>query len=298
MRVVMAGASGFLGSHLRSGLIADGHELVRLVRRTPKARDEHRWDPSAGTLDASALAGADAVVNLAGAGVEDKRWNDAYRRVLRESRVGPTSTLATAIARLPADARPRVLLNGSAVGFYGDTGDATVDESSKAGHGFFAELCQAWEAATEPASEAGVRVVRLRTGLVLAGDGGLLRPFILSTRLFAGGPLAGGRQWMPWIAIADWVGAVTLLMTRADVSGPVNVVGPDPVRNKDFTRALGRVMHRPTPWPIPRLALRIALGEFADDAVASQRVLPTVLTSAGYRFQHSAVESALRAAVA
>jgi len=298
VRIVMAGSSGFLGTHLRKDLAADGHDIVRLVRREPRSSDERRWDPAHRSLDASVLAGADAVVNLAGAGVEDKRWNDSYRKVLLDSRVDPTATLAEAIATLPGGQRPRVLLNGSAVGFYGDTGDATVDETSPAGGGFFPDMCRAWEGATEAARTAGVRVVLLRTGLVLARDGGLLRPFLLTTRFFLGGPLAGGRHWMPWIAMADWVGAVRFLMGRDDVSGPVNVVGPDPVRNKDFTRTLGRVLHRPTPWPIPKFALRLVLGDFADEAVASQRVLPAVLPRAGYAFRYSTVESALRAALA
>jgi uncharacterized protein (TIGR01777 family) len=191
-----------------------------------------------------------------------------------------------------------VLVNSSAVGFYGDTGDTAVDESAAAGDGFVPDLCRSWEAATAPAAQAGVRVVLLRTGLVLQGGQGLLKPLALVTRLFAGGPLAGGRQFMPWISLADWLGAVRFLIDHDDLSGPVNLVGPHPVRNKDFTRALGRVLHRPTPWPVPRFALRIVLGEFAHEAVSSQRVLPGVLTGAGYRFQHSDVDSALRAAFA
>lgn len=298
MRIVMAGSSGFLGSHLRRDLVADGHDVVRLVRREPRTSDERRWDPARRSLDASVLAGADAVVNLAGAGVEDKRWTDRYRTVLRDSRVGPTATLAAAVAELPGEQRPRVLLNGSGIGFYGNTGDAVVDETSPAGGGFFPDMCRAWESATEAARTAGVRVVLLRTGLVLARDGGLLRPFLLTTRFFLGGPLAGGRHWMSWIAIADWVGAVRFLIAHDEVSGPVNVVGPDPVRNKDFTRTLGRVSHRPTPWPVPKFALRLLLGDFAEEAVASQRVLPGVLSKAGYAFRHSTVELALRAALA
>jgi uncharacterized protein (TIGR01777 family) len=303
MRVLMAGASGFLGSHLRADLAADGHEIVQLVRR-PAAGGAGRsgvrevaWDPAKGSLDASALDGVDVVVNLAGAGVGDKRWSDSYRRVLVSSRVESTTTIAQALAALPASKRPRVLLNASAVGFYGDTGDTAVDESSGPGGGFFPELAQAWEAATAPAREAGVRVVLLRSGLVLDASGGLLRPFLITTRLFIGGPLAGGRHWMPWISMADWVGAVRFLIGREDISGPVNVAGPDPVRNKEFTQALGQLLHRPAPWPIPRFALRIVLGDFVEEAVASQRVLPGVLNRSGYTFQHPTVDSALRAAV-
>jgi hypothetical protein len=297
MRVVMAGASGFLGSHLRASLAADGHEIVRLVRRAPRGDDEHWWDPYTKTLDAELLAGADLVVNLAGAGVEDKRWSDAYRTVLRESRVRPTATLAGALASLPSGDRPAVLLNASAVGYYGDTGNVAVDESSPAGGGFFPDLCQAWEGGTERASKAGVRVVLARSGLVLGPGGGLLRPLALTTRLFLGGPLAGGRHWMPWISLADWIGAVRFLVAHEEMSGPVNVVGPDPVRNKEFAHTLGRVLHRPAFWPIPRFALRIVLGDFADEAVASQRVLPKALQDSGFQFQHSTVESAIRYAL-
>jgi uncharacterized protein (TIGR01777 family) len=297
MRVVLAGASGFLGSHLRDSLAGDGHDLVQLVRRPPHDERERRWDPHSGSLDPGVLAGADAVVNLAGAGVEDRRWTDSYKQILIASRTRPTAALANAIAGLPAGQRPRVLMNASAVGYYGDTGDTAVDEESPPGSGFFAELSEAWEAASIPAADAGVRVIRTRTGLVLDAGGGLMRPLVIATRLFAGGPLAGGRQWMPWISMADWVGAVRFTIDRDDIAGPVNVVGPDPVRNKDFTRALARELHRPAPWPIPRFALRVVLGEFADEAVASQRVMPGVLNRAGYNFQHSDVDSAIRSAL-
>lgn len=298
MRIVMAGSSGLLGSHLRERLVADGHTITRLVRRPPTDRDEQPWQPDTGDLDPAVLAGADAVVNLAGAGVEDRRWNDRYKQTLISSRVRPTGTLARAIAGLSEQDRPRMLVNASGVHFYGDTGDTKVDEESPPGHGFFPDLCQAWEAACAPAEQGGVRVVALRTGLVLDKSGGLLKTMALAVRLFAGGPLAGGRQWMPWISMTDWVGAVTFLLGRDDVTGPVNVVGPDPVRNTDFNRALARALHRPAPWPIPRFALRIVVGEFANEAVESLRVLPRVLTRTGYPFQHSTVDDALRSALA
>jgi uncharacterized protein len=297
MRVVMAGSSGLLGSRLRESIAHDGHDIVRLVRRPPRDDRERQWDPHSGFLDAAVLEGADVVVNLAGAGVEDRRWTDSYKQTLITSRTRPTSTLAQAIARLPAGWRPGLLVNASAVGFYGDTGDTAVDEESPSGTGFFPELCRVWEGSTASAREAGVRVLLLRSGLVLDAGGGLLRPLAIATRLFAGGPLAGGRNWMPWISMTDWVGAVRFAMDRADVAGPVNVVGPDPVRNKEFTAALGRALHRPVPWPIPKLALRIVLGEFADEAVANQRVMPAVLNRAGYVFQHSDVDSALASAL-
>jgi len=297
MRIVMAGSSGLLGSRLRESVRRDGHEVVQLVRQPPRGEDERQWEPHSGSIDSSVLAGADAVVNLAGAGVEDKRWSNSYKQTLILSRTRPTATLAHALAGLPPGQRPPLLVNASAVGYYGDTGDTVVDEESPPGTGFFPDLCRAWEDSTVLAREAGVRVVLLRSGLVLDGRGGLLRPLALATRLFAGGPLAGGRNWMPWISMTDWVGAVRFAMQREDVAGPVNVVGPDPVRNKDFTAALARALHRPAPWPIPKFALRIVLGEFANEAVANQRVLPAVLNRAGYTFQHSDVDSALAAAL-
>jgi uncharacterized protein (TIGR01777 family) len=297
MRIVMAGSSGFLGSRLRTRLASDGHDIVQLVRRAPRSDAERRWNPDAGELDPSVLAGADLVVNLAGAGVEDKRWTDSYKQTLLTSRVRPTTTLATAIAGLPADQRPPTLVNSSAIGFYGDTGDTAVDEESPAGTGFFADLCRAWEDSTRPAAAAGVRVVLLRTGLVLDETAGLMKPFAITTRLFIAGPLAGGRNWMPWISVADWTDAVLFTIEHTEISGPVNVVGPDPVRNAEFVKTLGRALHRPTPWPIPRFALRIVLGEFADDAIANQRVLPGVLNRAGFPFRHTTVDDAIRASL-
>ena len=298
MRVVMAGASGFLGSALRRRFIADGHQIVRLVRRDPRGPDERRWDPDVRQLDRADIAGADLVVNLAGAGIEDRRWTDAYKRKLISSRVEPTRTLTETIAALPPEQRPPVLLNASAIGFYStDNGDRAVDEHEPPGRGFFPELCQAWETATAPAEDAGVRVVRLRSGLVLDGGGGLLKPIARATKLFAGGPLAGGRFWMSWISMEDWVGAVSFLSGRDDVTGPVNVVGPSPVRNAEFTRVVARHLHRPAPWPVPRFALRIALGEFADDAVGNLRVLPGVLNRLGYSYHHQTVDAAVAAAL-
>jgi uncharacterized protein (TIGR01777 family) len=296
MRIVMAGASGFLGRSLRRRLTGYGHELVQLVRRRPVNAGQREWHPERGELDPATMVGADAVINLAGAGVEDKRWNDEYRNVLVDSRVGPTHTIAKTLAALPAGERPAVLLNASAVGFYGDTGDTAVDENSPPGQGFFAEMCQAWEAATGRAGQAGVRVAKLRTGLILDRSGGLLKPMLLPFSLGIGGPLAGGGQWMPLMSLYDWVSAVAFLLERNDIAGPVNLVGPEPVRNAEFTKALGRALHRPAIAPIPRLALRVLLGEFADQALANQRVLPGVLNRAAFTFAHPDLDSALRAA--
>ncbi|BCL13090.1 TIGR01777 family oxidoreductase [Micromonospora sagamiensis] len=303
MRILMAGASGFLGTRLAARLADDGHEITRLVRRAPRGPGEVRWDPRTAQLDPTVVAGVDAVVNLAGAGVGDKRWNDAYRALIRSSRVESTSTLAIKMAGLPTEDRPKVLLNGSAVGWYGNTGDRAVDEDAPAGEGFLADVVRVWEAATRPAEDAGVRVVRLRTGLPLHRDGGLLKPQLLPFRLGVGGKLGNGRQWIPWISMVDWLDAVVHLLDRVDVAGPVNVVGPNPVRNAEFTRELARQLHRPAVMPIPAVALKIALGGFAQEALTSARVLPGVLTRAGrpYRsgfpFRHPDLPSALHAAL-
>lgn len=291
MRIVIGGASGFLGRPLVKQLRANGHEVVRLVRREPAAPDEVTWRPNQGQLDPAVVDGADAAINLGGAGVGDHRWNEEYKRLIRSSRVNSTEMLARAVGA--AQRPPRVLLNASAVGYYGDTGDGEVDEAGKPGSGFFPEVCQAWEAATAPAEEAGIRVAHLRNGLVLGPDGGLLGPMLPMFRLGLGGPLGNGRQWMPWISLADALAAMEFLLT-ADVTGAVNLTGPAPVRNKVFARTLGRVLRRPAVLPVPALALRLVIGEFGREAVASQRVLPAVLTGAGYRFEHPDLEAALR----
>jgi uncharacterized protein len=296
VKVVMAGSSGFLGTRLRTRLAAAGHEIVQLVRRAPTAPDQRRWSPEQDEVPAVELAGAGVVINLAGAGVEDKRWDEAYRRLLRTSRVEPTATLARAIAGLPVGERP-ALLNSSAVGYYGHSGDSEVDEASPRGVSFLADLCRDWEDATEVAEQAGVRVVRLRTGMPLDARGGLLKPLLLPFRLGVGGKLGNGRQWMPWISMRDWLSAVEFLLDHDQIAGPVNLVGPNPVRNTEFARALGQVLHRPSLAPVPAFALRVILGQFADEALASQRALPTVLRQHGFAFQDSTVESALRAAL-
>ncbi|RKR87330.1 hypothetical protein BDK92_1605 [Micromonospora pisi] len=297
MRILAAGASGFLGSRLVDRLRAEGHEVVQLVRRPAAHASQVQWDPAAGQLDPSVLASTDAVVNLAGAGVGDRRWNDRYRELLRTSRVDTTRTLAESIAALPAADRPGVLLNASAIGWYGDTGDRVVTEESPAGEGFLADMCRVWEAATGPAENAGVRVVRLRTGYVLHRDAGFLKPQLLPFRLGIGGPLAGGRQWMPWISLADWLAAVELLLARDDVAGSVNVVGPEPVTNAEFTRELGAALHRPAVLPVPSFALRILLGGLAVEALTSARVRPGVLPRTGFTYQHPDLRSALHAAL-
>ncbi|MFC3500561.1 TIGR01777 family oxidoreductase [Micromonospora krabiensis] len=297
MRILMAGASGFLGTRLVSRFTADGHQVTRLVRRPPRGDDECQWNPSAAQLDPAVVARADAVVNLAGAGVGDRRWNDDYRKVIRSSRVDTTTTLAITIAGLPAEDRPRVLLNSSAVGWYGDTGDRAVEEDAPAGEGFLADVCRVWEAATRPAEDADVRVVRLRTGLPLDREGGMLKPQLLPMRLGVSGKLGSGRQWWPWMSMADFLGASAFLLERDDVAGPVNMVGPAAVTNAEFTRELARQMHRPTFMPIPALALKVVLGGFSHEALSSSRVLPGALTRAGYQYQYPDLRSALQAAL-
>jgi uncharacterized protein (TIGR01777 family) len=298
MKVAITGSSGLIGTALAPALRADGHEVVRLVRRTPRTADEHRWAPDHRQLAPSVLADVDAVVNLAGVGVGDHRWTAAYRRQILASRVDSTATVSTALAEAAgADPdRPRVLLSASGIGYYGDTGDREVDESAPAGHDFLADVCQQWEAATAPAAAAGVRVVLLRTGLVLAEGGmmGRLRPLF---RLGLGGKLGSGRQYWPWISLRDEVDAIRFLLT-SDVSGPVNLTGPAPVTNAEFTRTLGRVLHRPAVLPVPGIALSVVLGQFARVGVlAGQRAVPGALTAAGFAHTHRDLDSALRAAL-
>ncbi len=295
MRVAMSGASGFLGSALSRDLLADGHEVLRLVRREPRAADETRWDPYAGAAQpglSAALEGVDAVVHLAGAGVGDRRWTAAYKRRIRDSRVIGTTALAQVLAGL--DSPPGVLVSGSAVGFYGEGGERELDETSPVGGGFLGPLVRDWEAATGPAEQAGIRVAHARSGLVLDARGGLLGKLLPLFRLGLGARLGDGRQWMSWISLADHVAAMRLLIERAEMSGPVNLVGPEPVRNLDFTRAVARQVHRPAVLAVPAFALRLALPGFADEsALVSQRVRPARLDAAGFGFRHRTLPVAL-----
>jgi uncharacterized protein len=294
VRIIIAGSTGFLGTALTQRLRAEAHDVVRLVRRTAQGSDEVSWNPAKGELDPGALTGADVAVNLAGAGVGDRRWTAAYKQELRASRVDSTATLSGALAA--ADDGPRVLLNASAIGYYGDRGDEVLDEDSGAGEGFLAVLCREWEAATQPAEEAGVRVCRLRNGLVLGPGGGTLKPMVRIYKAGIGGPLGNGRQYMSWISLADHTAAMQFLMT-AQLSGPVNLTGPVPVPNAVFSDALARALHRPGLVPAPRFGMRLVLGELADNALESTRVVPRVLQDAGFEFRHPDVDSAMRWAV-
>lgn len=291
MRIIVSGATGLIGTALQVRLRATGHEVVRLVRRDP-APGDLLWDPAAGELAPGALAGADAVVHLAGAGIGDRRWTTAYRREILDSRVRSTALLAEAIASTSDG--PRVMLSGSAIGFYGATGDELLDESSAQGSGFLADVCRQWEAAAVPAT-ARARVAFLRTGIVLSPEGGALRKLLPLFRLGAGGRFGNGRQWQSWISIHDEVGAIDHLLT-ADSDGPVNLTAPDPVTNAEFTRVLAKVLRRPALLPVPRIGPALLLGGELADALlyTGQRVVPRVLEQSGYRFEHPTLEGALR----
>lgn len=293
MKIAVSGASGLIGSALMPVLRAEGHEMLTLVRRAPHAPHEIRWDPGLGELDVRALAGVDAAVHLAGAGVAAHRWTDAYKRIIRESRISGTRTLATALAGLTPV--PRVLVSGSAIGYYGDTGDQVVDESAPAGSDFLARVCADWEAATAPAHAAGIRVAHIRTGLVLSRDGGALERQLPFFRWGVGGRLGSGRQYWSFITLEDEVRAIMFLLGASSISGPVNLTAPAPVTNAEATLALGHALHRPALLPVPGLALRAVLGEFSSDILGSQRVIPRVLLDAGFTFSHPDITTAMRA---
>ncbi|KUL25010.1 TIGR01777 family oxidoreductase [Actinoplanes awajinensis] len=297
MRIVMAGASGFLGVRLTERLRQSGHEVHRLVRHPATRPDEATWDPAQGRLDAPVLSGADAVINLAGANIGAHRWTARYKNVLRASRVDTTDTLARAIAKLPDGERPRTLLQGSAVGWYGDTGNHEVIEEASAGTTFLADLCRIWEAAARPAEDAGTRVVLLRTAPVLDRQGSLLKPLLPLFKLGGGARIGGGRQWMSWIALADWLGAVEFLLEREDVAGPVNLVSDVQCTNQEFTKALARQVHRPALLAVPGPVIDLVLGELAGEAQRSQRAVPGVLRNAGFSWTYPDIESALEAAL-
>ncbi|MDO3650927.1 TIGR01777 family oxidoreductase [Nocardia mangyaensis] len=295
MQVVIAGSSGLIGTALVAALRRDGHVVSRLVRREAAAPDEFAWDPARAQLDERALRGADAVVNLCGASIGGRRWNGSYKQELRDSRITPTDVLATAVAA----AEVPTLVNASGAHYYGgDTGDAIVDETAAAGTGFLATLCRDWEAATTPATAAGVRTVLVRSAVVLAPNGGMLSMLHPLYWLGLGGRLGSGRQYTPWISLDDEVGAITFALTHPEVSGPINAAGPAPVTNAEFGRALGRALHRPTPLVVPGFALRALVGEFADEAILhGPRAIPAALEQAGYTFQHPTIGAALAAAV-
>jgi len=300
VKIAVTGASGLIGGALLTALRADGHEVIQLVRRTPRTAEEHRWDPQLRQIDPTVLADVDAVVNLAGTPIRPRPFTSGYKAQLTSSRLDSTTTISEALAEAAAadPGRPRVLLSASAVGFYGDTGFRAVTEQDPAGADFLAQLCAQWETATAPAEAAGIRVVHLRTGLVLDRAAMLMQVMGIVFRLGLGGRLGDGRQYWPWISLADEVGAIRHLLT-ADVAGPVNLTGPDPVTNAEFTAELGRQVHRPTVLAVPTVAIKLALGEFGRSSViGGQRALPARLQESGYTFTHAELPAALHAALA
>lgn len=299
MKIGITGASGLIGTPLVDDLRGRGHDVVRFVRHPARAQDERTWDPSSRRLEPQAVADLDAVVHLAGAGVADKRWTSAYKAQVLDSRVDGTTAVAHAVAAArSAGEGPSVLLSGSAIGFYGDTGDRVTDESGSAGQGFLADVVRQWEAATAPAEQSGARVVHLRTGIVLSRRGGALAKQVPIFKAMLGAPLGSGKQWQSWISLADELAAIGHLLT-ADVSGPANLVAPEPVTNKEFTKALGRALHRPTaPVPVPGFVLRAVLGQFADEGVlVGQRLAPQALLGSGFAFAHPRLPEGLASAL-
>lgn len=296
MKVVLVGSSGVIGRALGTALVARGDSVVALSRGGSSGIAgalDMRWDPAEGPPPAAALEGGDAVVNLAGVPIGGRRWTADRKRAIRESRTLTTRHLVDAMA---GDG-PRVLVNGSAVGYYGPT-QATVDETAPPGSDFLADTCVAWERAAERAADDGVRVVLIRTGIVLARYGGALPRMALPVKLFAGGPIGGGRHWIPWIHIDDEVGLLTLALDRETLSGPLNATAPAPARQRDFVKALAEALRRPAALPTPAFPLRLAMGEMATLALEGQRAVPAVALAAGYEFIHPELGAALRAVYA
>jgi uncharacterized protein (TIGR01777 family) len=293
--IAIAGSSGLIGSALVSALRADDHRVLRIVRRAPANADELYWNPEAGEFDPSGLAEVDAVVNLCGVSVGGQRWSGAFKQSLRDSRITPTEVLSAAVAESPV----HTFVNASAVGFYGDTRDRVVDETAPPGTGFLADLCADWEVAAEEAEEAGTRVVLARTGLVLAPAGGVLGRLRPLFSLGLGARLGNGRQYMPWISLEDEIRALLFAIAHDELSGPINLTGPAPATNAEFTAVLGRAVNRPTPLWLPGVALRTVLGEFADEGLlAGQRAIPAALERAGFEFHHNTVGEAVAYAIA
>ena len=295
MNILVSGSTGLVGTALISALTAAGHEVIRLVRvksRTP-SKEIIGWDPAAHYIDAAGLEGLDAIVHLAGEPIASGRWNSAKKTRIRDSRVQGTRLLCETLSHVARP--PQALICASAIGYYGDRGDEVLTESSPVGRGFLAEVCRDWEAACEPARQKGVRVVNTRFGVILSTAGGALAKLITPFKMGLGGIIGSGRQSMSCLSIDDCIGAILYALQTASVVGPVNVVGPTPVTNRDFTKTLGRVLGRPTVFPMPAFAARLAFGEMADELLLnSQRVEPRKLLESGYAFHHRDLETALR----
>ena len=289
--ILVSGSSGLIGSALVQALQRAGHQVLRMVRHESRSAYEVQWNPATGVLDPRYIGGVDVIVNLAGESI-GQRWTSSRRRDIRESRIAGTQTIVAAIAKA---GRPITLINASAVGYYGDCGDELLDETHAPGRGFLADVCREWEDAAIAAEARGSRVVRMRSGIVLSMKGGALPPMLQPFRMGVGGRIANGKQWLSWIDLDDMVGAIRFLIDQPTISGPVNVLSPNPVTNTEFTRIASRVLHRPAMFPVPASALRLLLGEMAEETIlASQRGLPSVLLAAGFKFQNSLFEETLR----
>jgi uncharacterized protein (TIGR01777 family) len=298
MKILVTGSTGLVGSALVPALTAKGHEVIRLVRSAPKETEgEVYWNPEEGALEASALEGVDAAVHLAGENLAEGRWNEEKKKRIRESRIKGTRLLSEKLSRL--EQKPEVLVSASAVGFYGDRADEVLTERSSSGSDFLAEVCREWELATQPASKAGVRVVNLRFGVIFSREGGALQKMLFPFRLGVGGKLGSGHQYMSWVTIDDAVGAILHAIENKSLRGPVNVVAPEAATNQEFTKALGRVLSRPTIISVPAFAARLVFGEMADATLlTSQRVEPALLKESGFVFKYPELEGALRHSIA
>ncbi len=285
-RIAVSGSSGLIGSALVGHLKSEGHTVQKLVRRVALAPDEIQWDPKTGVVDLTALEGVNAVVHLAGVGVGDKRWTKKFKSEILNSRLLGT----TAIAKAVADIKPEVFISASAIGWYGDNGNRLVAESDKAGDDFLAAVCREWEGAADLAGD--VRTVKLRTGLVLDPTGGALGKMLPLFRFGIGGKLGNGKQWWSWITLHDQIRAIVFAL-ESKISGPVNVTSPNPVTNQEFTAGLARALHRPALFPVPAIALRIAMGGFSSEVLGSKKVMPQVLTDAGFTFDYPHIAPAL-----
>ncbi len=294
MKIVVTGSGGLIGRPLVAALLDAGHEITRLVRRTTQAPDEVEWDPAGGKIDAAGLEGVDAAIHLAAAGIGDRRWTDAYKQEILDSRVNGTNLLASTLAEL--DPKPSVIVSASAIGWYGDRGDEILDETASPGTGFLADVAAAWEDAAEPAEAAGIRVVHPRSGIVLSRDSLTLRRLLLPVKLAVAGKMGSGDQWWSWITMEDEVRALIHLAVASDLAGPVNLTAPNPVTNEEFISTLGQVLGRPTILPTPSFALKAILGsELADTLVLqSDRVVPVRLESDGFEFESPVLIDALR----